>query len=178
MLNEHLKEKMALIFVDTEAFGGAPSVGRMTEFGAVEYKTLKTFHGVLWTAAPNSDKPVESRLDPNAIQKTEEERRQVFLDFERWLYFFDKCPVFVSDNNGYDFMWVNDAFWKYLGRNPFGHSSRRITDFYAGLKGNFYTPAKEWKRLRVTKHDHNPIHDSLGNIEAFKAICDKFDIKV
>ncbi len=38
---------MALIFVDCEApFGaGAPSVGDMTEFGAVEFKTKETFHG-------------------------------------------------------------------------------------------------------------------------------------
>jgi hypothetical protein len=159
---------MSLIFVDVEAFGGAPCVGRMTEFGAVEFKSQQSFHGVLWKAAPNPEKPVESRLDPNAIQISEEQRMKVFIDFNKWLNNFQGPYIFVSDNNGYDWQWINDGFWKYLGYNPFGHSSRRITDFYAGLKGNFYTPAREWKRLRVTPHDHNPVHDAVGNVEAVK----------
>lgn len=161
---------MALFFVDVEAFGGAPSVGRMTEFGVVEYKTGKSFHGVLWKAVPNEDSPATSRLDPNAIQKTEEERKQVFLDFEQWLNRFnDKRLIFVSDNNGYDYMWMADSLWKYLGYCPFGHSSRRISDYYAGLMGDFFTPTK-WKRLRITKHTHDPVMDSQGNLEAFRRL--------
>lgn len=41
---------MSLIFVDCEApYGvGAPSVGDMTEFGAVEYNSRQTFHGHDW----------------------------------------------------------------------------------------------------------------------------------
>ena len=159
---------MSLIIVDCEAFGGCPATGTLTEFGAVEFKSEASFHGILWTAAPNPDKPVESRLDPNAVQKTEQERKQVFVDFQNWLHQFKAPYVFVSDNNGYDWQWINDGFWKYLGYNPFGHSSRRISDFYAGLKGNFYTPAKEWKRRRKTHHDHNPVNDAMGNVEAMK----------
>jgi hypothetical protein len=49
--------------------------------------------------------------------------------------------------------------------NPFGHSARRIGDFYAGLLGDFQSTQK-WKRLRRTKHDHHPVHDALGNAEA------------
>jgi len=25
----------------------------------------------------------------------------------------------------------------------------------------------DWKKLRITDHDHNPVHDALGNLEAF-----------
>jgi hypothetical protein len=45
--------------------------------------------------------------------------------------------VFVSDNPACDFQWINFSFWRYLGQNPFGHSGRRIADFYAGLVGDF-----------------------------------------
>lgn len=55
--------------------------------------------------------------------------------------------------------------WRYFGANPFGHSGRRIADFYAGLVGDFRSTQK-WKRLRRTKHDHHPVHDALGNAEA------------
>ena len=134
---------MTLIFIDCEApFGiGAPSVGDMTEFGAVEFDTRATFHGRDYS-------------------------EETFVAFEEWLRQFEPPFVAVSDNPAYDWQWINFYFWKYLGRNPLGHSARRISDFYAGLRGDFFK-TQEWKRLRVTKHDHNPVNDALGNAEAF-----------
>ena len=55
--------------------------------------------------------------------------------------------------------------YAFAGANPFGHSGRRIGDFYAGLVGDFQK-TQNWKRLRRTKHDHHPVHDALGNAEA------------
>jgi hypothetical protein len=79
--------------------------------------------------------------------------------------------VFVSDNPAYDFQWINYGFDATLGRNPFGHSGRRIADFYAGLHRDFRR-TQEWKRLRRTPHDHNPVNDAMGNVEAFSALLD------
>ena len=135
---------MSLYFVDCEApYGvGSPAVGDMTEFGAVKYPNGEEFHG-------------------------EDCSLQTFLEFDGWLYTATQGrPVLVSDNPAYDWQWINFYFWKHLGRNPFGHSARRIGDFYAGLVGDF-RKSNEWKRLRVTKHDHNPVHDARGNMEAF-----------
>ncbi len=105
-----------LIVVDCEApFGvGAPSVGDMTEFGAVDVNALRegheeTFHGVDCT-------------------------EETFRRFREWLE-PRKPVVFVSDNPAYDFQWINYYFWRYFGENPFGHSGRRIADFYAGGTG-------------------------------------------
>lgn len=138
---------MSLIFVDCEGEGLSPASGKMTEFGAVEFKTRKTFYG-----------PDDSE--------------QTFQDFTEWLkQFRDGRPVFVSDNPAYDWQWINYGFDKYLKYNPFGHSARRISDFYAGLKNDFYD-SQGWKQLRVTKHDHNPVHDAMGNAEAFKRLLD------
>ena len=53
--------------------------------------------------------------------------------------------------------------------NPFGHSGRRISDFYAGLTGKL-TNTQAWKRLRITPHTHNPVDDAMGNVEAFERI--------
>jgi hypothetical protein len=55
------------------------------------------------------------------------------------------------------------------GDNPFGHSGRRIGDYHAGLAGDFRR-AQDWKRFRVTPHDHNPVNDAMGNVEAFETI--------
>ena len=94
----------------------------------------------------------------------------VFTAFEEWIQLVTKGrAIFVSDNPAYDFQWINYGFHHALGRNPFGHSGRRISDFYAGLTGDFGN-SQSWKRLRITPHDRNPVNDALGNVEAFERI--------
>jgi hypothetical protein len=76
-------------------------------------------------------------------------------------------PVFVSDNPAYDWQFINYYFHRFLGRNPFGFSGRRIGDLYAGLVRDA-SKATEWKKYRVTAHSHNPVDDAKGNAEALK----------
>ena len=154
-----------LVFVDCEATGPCPALGVLTEFGAVAFESRETFHGVLFEAKPDSEKPVQSEVTGAAFDPVE-----VFGRFEAWLATVTVVrPVMVSDNPAYDWQWINDGFHRALGRNPFGHSARRIGDFYAGLVDDFMTPQR-WKRLRETPHDHNPINDAMGNVEAFSRL--------
>jgi hypothetical protein len=154
-----------LIFVDCEATGPCPGLGELTEFGAVEYESRQTFHGVLFEAKPKAEKSVIRELTGKAFDQV-----AVFTAFEGWIQSVTNGrAIFVSDNPAYDFQWINYGFHHALGRNPFGHSGRRISDFYAGLQGDFYQ-TQAWKRLRVTTHDHNPVNDALGNVEAFERI--------
>lgn len=158
---------MALIFIDVEAWGGCPSTGQMTEFGAVEYNSRKTFHGKLIESQPNPDNPAVP-LPTRCL--TNSEMTPVFAMFEGWLKQFQPGRlIMVSDNPAYDYQWINDGFWRTLGYNPLGHSARRIGDFYAGLIGTFYA-RQDWKRLRVTKHTHHPVDDAMGNVEAFERL--------
>lgn len=133
-----------LVFVDCEGHGPAPCLNDPTafEFGAVNFVTGETFHGK--GATP-----------------------ETFKSFDEWLP--KERITFVSDNPAYDWQFINYYFHLFLGKNPFGHSARRIGDFYAGLVGDFKR-STEWKKLRVTTHDHNPVHDVLGNVEAFRRI--------
>lgn len=135
---------MSLIFVDCEGYG-CPGVNPLREFGAVEYTTRKTFHG-------------------------KDCSEETFTAFKSWLgEVSTDRPIMISDNPAFDFQWINHYFWVYFGDNPFGHSARRISDFYAGLCGDF-RKTQQWKRLRRTPHDHNPVHDAMGNAEAFERI--------
>lgn len=150
-----------LFFVDCESTGPFPGIHKLTEFGAVHFPTLKTFHGILALTTPSPDNPAIP------VMTAEYEAYEVFSLFERWLKSFEtKRCVMVSDNPAFDFQWINYGFGQTLGRNPFGHSARRISDYYAGLCGD-WNDSQDWKRLRVTKHDHNPVNDALGNAEAF-----------
>jgi hypothetical protein len=67
----------------------------------------------------------------------------------------------------FDWQFINYYFHRFLGRNPFGFSGRRIGDLYAGLVKDAYK-ANDWKKYRVTKHSHNPVDDARGNAEALK----------
>jgi DNA polymerase III epsilon subunit-like protein len=165
---------MGLVFVDVEATGTSPYSGVMTEFGAVEFTTNDTFHGVLWESEPDPTNPAKSQIVQKLLLSEEqqlEHEREVMDQFASWLKGYKGRPIFVSDNVAYDFQWVNFYFDKTLGSNPFGHSGRRISDFYAGLMRDFYR-TQEWKQWRITQHDHNPVHDALGNVEAFRKLLE------
>jgi len=143
-----------LVIVDCEAPYGcaSPATGDMTEFGAVHYETRASFHG-------------------------KDCSRETMQFFDAWVRSVTPGrAIFVSDNNGYDWQWINFYFDKYGISNPFGHSSRRIGDFYAGLKSHFFDQSS-WKQMRVTKHDHNPVNDAMGNAEALHKIFARKNVK-
>ena len=137
----------------------------LTEFGAVAWRTRETFHGVLVESRPRAERP-----DLSEVVGRRHDAHVVYAAFAGWLA--EACPdrpIFVSDNPAFDWQWINHGFHTTLDRNPFGYSARRISDFYAGLVGDF-TKTMGWKRLRVTPHDHNPVNDAMGNVEAFERL--------
>lgn len=173
---------MGLIFIDCEASGPCPGLGHLTEFGAVDYtswverREWVTFHGVIFRRRPEDIQAFPDRQLQDSHHECLElvqPPEAVFFLFDTWLAAV--CPtgraVGVSDNPAFDWQWINEGFHRALGRNPLGHSCRRIGDFYAGLTGDFRN-TQRWKRWRVTKHDHNPVHDAMGNVEAFEQMME------
>jgi hypothetical protein len=75
--------------------------------------------------------------------------------------------MFISDNNGFDWQFVNYYFWRFCSTNPFGHSSTNLGSLYKGTQRNMRV---NFKHLRKTKHTHNPVDDAMGNVEAFNII--------
>lgn len=164
-----------LIFIDVEATGNTPHSGEMTEFGAVHYPSRNTFHGVIWEGCtPDPEIPAKPVIGAIAIHNDES---KVMNDFFTWIKSNVKSrPVMVSDNPAYDFMWMAYYFDKTLGFNPLGHSARRISDFWAGLNMD-WSNTQKWKHFRITKHDHNPVNDSMGNVEAFDRLIKEYTPK-
>lgn len=158
--------KQHLIFVDVEARGASPVNGTMTEFGAVHEASLKTFHGRLFEGHPDPENPAIPVIGDQIAMPSE-----VVAEFLTWLQEVagNDRPVFVSDNVAYDWMWIAGLFDSVGVPNPFGHSGRRISDYYAGLKHN-WSNTQGWKKLRETVHDHNPVNDAMGNVEAFRKL--------
>ncbi len=157
------------VFVDCEARGQSPVKGVLTEFGCVHFSSRKTFYGQLFESTPDPANPAipipGARLRPD---------RDVALALGMWLQLTlpkGTRPIFVSDNPAYDWQWISGMFDRADLDNPFGHSGRRISDFYAGLMGKF-AETQGWKGLRVTVHDHNPVNDAMGNVEAFARLLE------
>lgn len=158
---------MGLISVDVESDGQIPGDYSMVCFGAVvvEPTLKKTFYG---KTRPISDIFDSEALAISGFSREEhlkfDDPNDVMKEFAEWIKSVSiGRPVFISDNNGYDFAFINYYFHKFYGSNPFGWSSRRIGDLYCGMKMDAYA---KWKYLRKIKHDHNPLNDSIGNAEA------------
>ena len=73
----------------------------------------------------------------------------------------------ISDNNGFDWQFINWYFHHFLGGNPFGFSSTNLGSLYKGLAKDTFV---NFKHLRKTKHTHHPVDDAMGNAEALLAM--------
>lgn len=162
---------MSFIIVDVESDGPIPHKYSMVCFGAVilDEKLNKTFYG---QTKPISKLYIPEALAISGFTRKEHEKfddpEKVMQEFANWIKTNSKGrPVFVADNPGYDFSFINYYFHYFLGSNPFGFSSRRIGDLYCGMVKDSFA---KWKHLRKTKHDHNPVNDAIGNAEALLAM--------
>jgi hypothetical protein len=172
--------KMSIYFGDCEADGACPGLYSMLEIGLV--KLSPALDTTFW----RNLKPITEHFDEGALKAIGMTREQTqgfgdpgeaMTQMVTWVESTTEGrPVFVSDNNGFDWQFVNYYCHYYVGRNPFGFSSRRIGDFYSGLKKDWFASSK-WKSLRKTKHTHNALDDAMGNAEAFTAFCKSQGIK-
>lgn len=161
--------KSLWIMVDIESDGPCSGLYSMIEFGAVVCNdTSKTFHGKL---QPISENYVQEALNVTGYTREQtlafNDPEHVMKKFNEWLISLNAKPMFISDNNGFDWQFINYYFWKYLNGNPFGFSSTNLGSLYKGVVKDMF---KNFKHLRETKHDHNPVNDAIGNVEAFNKV--------
>jgi hypothetical protein len=176
---------MTWIMVDVESDGPCPGLYSMVSLGAVvidaERKLDQTFYGQF---EPISDKWVPEALAVSGHTREEclafpnpDDEMQRFDDWVR-----EVCGTrkgrngkeipdarFISDNNGFDWQWVNYYFHACVGDNPFGFSSTNLGSLYKGRVNNMF---KNFKHLRKTRHTHHPVMDAKGNAEALYAMMD------
>lgn len=168
-----------LISVDVESDGQIPPDFSMVCLCAVlvEPSLSKTFYG--------QTRPISDKWNPDALAISGFSREEhlkfddpvkVMTDFAIWIKEVVKgTPVFISDNNGYDFAWINYYFHKYYGSNPFGWSSRRIGDLFCGAEKSL---CYKWKQHRIEPHLHDPVGDAKGNAEAILYLSENYGIKI
>jgi hypothetical protein len=170
---------MSYVMIDVEADGPIPGDYSMISFGAivVEPGLGRIFFGRL--------RPISERWMPDALKicglsRDEtlafDDPARVMADFDSWLR--ANVPgrmLFISDNNGFDWQFINWYFHHFLGKNPFGHSSSNLGSMYKGLVKDTF---KNFKNLRRTRHTHNPVDDARGNAEALLHMRDHLGLKI
>jgi hypothetical protein len=153
--------------VDVESDGPIPGDYSMVCFGAVivEPTLDRIFYGRL---KPISDKFIPEALAISGFSREQcldfDEPTAVMDSFRSWIA--DNCksrPLFISDNNGFDWQFINWYFHHFTGENPFGFSSTNLGSLYKGLQQDTFV---NFKHLRKTKHTHHPVDDAKGNAEA------------
>src|ERR1700686_3619000 len=122
---------------------------------------------------PGRQKPISDKWIPDALAVSGfareetlgfDEPAEVMEEFARWVAeYAGPRPFFISDNNGFDWQFINWYFWHFIGRNPFGHSSTNLGSLYKGMVRDTF---KNFKHLRRTPHTHHPVDDARGNAEA------------
>lgn len=170
---------MAYIMVDIEADGPIPGDYSMIALGAVlvEDHLHQQFYGLL--------KPISENYIPQALAVPGFSREDtlsfnnpehVMKDFAKWVSKVSKDrPIFISDNNGFDWMFVCWYFHHFTGNNPFGFSSQNLGSLYKGLVKD---SVQSFKHLRKTAHTHNPVDDAKGNAEALLAMKKDYGLKI
>lgn len=162
---------MTYFMIDIEADGPIPGDYSMVCLGAVvvEPSLSRTFYGRL---RPISEQWMPDALAVSGFSREQtlafDEPREVMRTFAEWIVENGpKRRLFISDNNGFDWQFVNWYFHHFLGDNPFGFSSQNLGSLYKGLVKDTF---KTFKHLRRTKHTHHPVDDAKGNAEALLAM--------
>ena len=170
---------MPYVMVDIEADGPIPGDYSMVCFGAiiVEPALNRTFYGQL---KPISDKFIPEALAVSGFSREEtlafDEPDQVMKSFARWIA--ETCrgrAMFIADNNGFDWQFINWYFHHFTGANPFGFSSANLGSLYKGLVKD---TAQNFKHLRKTKHTHHLVDDARGNAEALLTMKESLGLKI
>lgn len=131
----------AFISVDVETAGPNPGDYSLLTIGACTVaEPQRTFYAEL---RPVNNRFVAealaiSRLSMERLAERGQAPKTALAQFEDWLkkqVSGAQKPVFVAFNAPFDWMFMNEYFHRYLGRNPFGYAALDIKSFYMGLTG-------------------------------------------
>ncbi len=129
------------ISVDVETSGPCPSLYSLLSIGACLVEDpARTFYVEL---QPVSEAAAGDALAIHGLSLAHLKQHglppaEAMERFEAWVHAQTPAgarPVFVAFNAPFDWMFVNDYFHRFLGRNPFGHTALDLKALYMGLTG-------------------------------------------
>jgi DNA polymerase III epsilon subunit-like protein len=172
------EEAKNYISVDVETAGPNPGRYALLSIGACPVRDPD--HGFYVELKPTSMDATPEALSVSGLSlknllETGLEPAEAMARFATWLEEVLPSgvqPIFVAFNAPFDWMFVNDYFHRYLGRNPFGHTALDMKAFYMGLSGS------RWNKTalrHVNKHyalertlTHHALQDAQDQATLFQ----------
>lgn len=169
------------ISVDVETSGPTPASGSLISIGACLVERPE--EGIELLLRPDPDLPwlAEAEaihgLSREALLRDGLEPASAMATFEAWLARAvppDSRPIFVALNAPFDWMFVADAAWRHLGRNPFGASALDLKALYLGRHLDEVELWRDTSRVRMLERypvDLPHTHHALDDAREQAAIC-------
>jgi len=175
--NNFLSDISRMVSVDVETAGPNPADYALLSIGACTLTHLReTFYVEL--------KPTSEKVDPGALAvhnldmknlaATGYDPKDALEKMAEWLRYAihdDRGPLFLGFNSPFDWMFLNDYFHRFIGSNPFGHSSLDIKSFVMGLKRVPWA-STSMKALTDKPLRHNALEDAIDQADLFINLLD------
>ncbi|UCH59836.1 MAG: 3'-5' exonuclease [Anaerolineales bacterium] len=170
------------VSIDVETSGPNPSQYSLLTIGACTIaERQSTFYIELKPVTMNAvpEALAVSRLSLERLVERGHEPAAAMGQFEAWLKAETpegQRPIFVAFNAPFDWMFINDYFHRFLGRNPFGHAALDIKSFYMGMAG---VPWAETSMRSVgplylgdRQLTHHALRDAMDQADLFRKLVD------
>jgi ribonuclease T len=168
----------AYISVDVETAGPHPGQYSLLTIGACTLNEHPNTFYVELKPVNNNFVPqalAVSRLSMDHLARRGLEPADAMRQFEAWLKTAvpeEHVPVFLAFNAPFDWMFVNEYFFRYLGHNPFGHTAIDIKAYYMGLVGASWEETTMQHVSERYLHDrqltHHALRDAMDQAEIFR----------
>jgi DNA polymerase III epsilon subunit-like protein len=136
------------ISVDIETAGPTPSEYALLSIGAcrVDDPDVSFYVELQPTSMAFTREALEiSGLSLETLANEGLPPAEAMTNFEIWIHHITDDggrAVFVAFNTPFDWMFVNEYFHRFLGRNPFGYSALDIKAYFMGLFGSNWTETR------------------------------------
>jgi DNA polymerase III epsilon subunit-like protein len=171
------------ICVDVETAGPIPGEYALLSIGACLVMDIATNYYV--ELKPDKQKTSDEAmavhgLSLESLKRTGIHPKDALVSFTAWIKSVTpdgSKPVFVAFNAPFDWMFIHDYYFRYLGENPFGHSALDIKAYFMGQTG------VEWgetslrqiaTRFMDERHlTHNALSDAQDQAEIFRMMLNQ-----
>lgn len=166
------------ISVDVETAGPNPSDYSLLTIGACSIiGPPGTFYIELKPASMKAlpEALAISRLSMERLAERGVDPAEAMARFDNWLQeqaSAGQRPILVAFNAPFDWMFINDYFMRYMGRNPFGHTALDIKAFYMGMAGTTWNETSMKyigpRYLGNQQLTHHALRDAMDQAEIFR----------
>jgi DNA polymerase III epsilon subunit-like protein len=180
-MSSHTNE--TFISVDVETAGPNPGTYSLLSIGAcLVLEPAQRFYVELQPVndAITSEAMEVSQLGLEGLKRRGHPPVDAIRRFAEWVAEVtpaDGHPVFVALNAAFDWMFVADYFYRFLGKNPFGHKALDMKAYFMGLRGI------EWEQTgfeQMSKHyqieqrlNHNALEDAVMQASLFRRMLEE-----